>query len=59
MHSNFIYTQDRETANKLRALGLYEVQQSNESVFVFVNSGIKLPFNAEKNDCIYTNNLHF
>jgi len=59
MMSNFIYTQDKETANELRNLGLYEVQQSNESIYVFVNNGIRLPFNAEKNGCVYTNNLHF
>lgn len=59
MIKNFIYTKDTETAHKLRSLGLYEVQQSNKELFVFVNNGIKLPFSAEKNGCVYTNNLHF
>ena len=59
MMKKFICTKDVETAHKLRYLGLYEVQQPNDKIFVFVNNGIKLPFSAEKNGCVYTNNLHF
>ena len=53
----FIKTTDVETAKKLRMLGFTELTESNSSVYCFINNG-NLTFDAEKNNCVYTNLLH-
>lgn len=54
----FIRTDSVEVAKKLRALSYTELPQIDSSTFCFMNDGIKLTFDAEKENCVYTNILH-
>ena len=58
-NKKFIYVTDKETAHKLRYLGFKELPQPNEDAYVFLNAGIKIPFDATQFGCLYTNKLHF
>lgn len=53
----FIKTTSVETAHKLRYEKFTEIPSQNEGEFVFLNDGVKLNFDVEKFDGVYTNVL--
>jgi len=58
-NSNFIRTSDKETAEKLRECGLYEIPNTGTKYFTFVNNPIMNFDNKdiELEKIKYTNNL--
>ena len=48
---------NEETARKLRYEGFTEIPSSESGIYVFVNDGKILTFDAEKYGAIYTNIL--
>ena len=54
----FIRAQDIETAHKLRYEKYTEITEPGSDTFLFLNDGKKLNFDAELNNCIYTNKLY-
>ena len=55
---NFIITTSSETRDKLKYEGFTEIPQQVNGTFYFLNDGKKLTFDAEKENCVYTNILH-
>ncbi len=53
MKQTFIKTSDRETADKLRALGFQAVSEHN-GITTFLNN-VNLPNNFAKNNIVYSN----
>ena len=52
----FIKTNSEETARKLRYMGFTELSNPQGDFFIFINNK-KMTFDAEANDCVYTNVL--
>jgi hypothetical protein len=53
----FIKVTDSETAHKLRYEGFTEIPSSESGVYMFINDGKKLTFDAERYGAVYTNIL--
>ncbi len=53
----FIKVTNSETAHKLRYEGFTEIASTESGVYIFVNDGNKLTFDAEKCGAVYTNIL--
>ena len=55
---SFIWTSDKETAEKLRKAGFSEIIESSTSSFCFVNDG-KITFSSEdEKNIVYTDKLY-
>ena len=53
----FIKVTNIETAHKLRYEGFTEIPSSESGVYMFINDGKKLTFDAERYGAVYTNIL--
>lgn len=54
MIETFIRTTDSETAEKLRALGYTEIQQTGNG-YVFLNDTVKFSRDVDKSKIVFTN----
>ena len=55
---NFIKTKDFETAHKLAYEGFTQIPCNEPGVYMFINNGHKLTFDAEQFGAVYTNILN-
>ena len=53
----FMKVTNSETAHKLRYEGFTEIPSTESGVYIFVNDGKKLSFDAEQYGAVYTNIL--
>lgn len=57
LNMKFIWTNNTETAHKLRYEQYTELTDPDDVTHIFLNDGKKLNFDAEKNGCVYSNKL--
>lgn len=53
----FIKVSNKETAHKLRYEGFTEIPSTEAGIYIFLNDGKRLAFDAEKFGAVYTNIL--